>query len=78
MTASNFHRIQNWKMSENLYHQGIHTSTLWFRVNPNVAVETAINNAEDINWILLGTWFMMKADITYPVVNAVWSKIDRV
>ena len=47
-------------------------------MNPNVAVETAINNAEDINWILLGTWFMMKADITYPVVNAVWSKIESV
>ena len=46
-------------------------------VNPKVAVDTAMNNAEDINWTLRGTRVIIKAEMMYPMVNPLFTKMDN-
>ena len=52
--------------------------TLAIKVNPKTIWDIAISMAAEVKWFFLLTLLMIKAEIEYPITQALCTKIDNI
>ena len=61
-----------------MFFKKINYSTLAIKVNPKTIWDIAISMAAEVKWFFLLTLLIIKAEIEYPITQALCTKIDNI